>query len=105
MSQAVSRCDAHAVAGLAEERQAASKHQQPWCVLYADAIVGRDRSRHDRHAGPLVSEVQAERADDQVRSMQGNGRFERTIRLPVSARMQPARLALPEARQELLNLD
>lgn len=47
-------------------------------------------------------EVQEEGANDPVRSVQGDGWFERTIPLPVPERVQPARLALPHARQELL---
>lgn len=55
-----------------------------------------------RRSGSLVSEVQEEGADDPVRSVQGDGWFGRSIPLPVPERMQPARLALPDARQELL---
>jgi hypothetical protein len=49
-----------------------------------------------------VSEVQEEGTDDPVRSVQGDGWFGRSIALPVPERMQSARVALPDARQELL---
>lgn len=52
-----------------------------------------------------MSEVQEEGAHDPVRSVQGDRWFGWTIPLPMPERVQSTRVALPDARQELLNQD